>query len=300
MTKENLSTKGAEALFGAAMAYALTGIFVREVSPMWTDKAQVAVRFGIVLFFLAIYQLLRKNRVWVPSKKLAPILFGGLLSTIMILSFTIAIGKTTIANVLFVFYAANMITSFLLGTLGLKEHVSRAKLIALGFAILGLAVYSGSIASGNQGIILSIIAGVAGGTINLINKQLTGVDRTAVLVLWFALVAALSSSWLLLSGDQIIRTASLHLSLLTIVFALVIIVGAFLTLYGFQHFDVNIGSVIMSTELVFAAIMAYFLFNEVPQAHELAGGAFILIGSIVGSGIFDKPKSSLQPIAQPD
>ncbi|MEK7594290.1 MAG: DMT family transporter [Patescibacteria group bacterium] len=298
--KKQSSARGAEALFGAAMAYALTGIFVRAVSPMWTDKAQVAVRFSLVFFFLAIYQLVRKNRAWVPSKQLAPILFGGLLSTIMILSFTIAIGKTTIANVLFVFYAANMITSFLLGTLSLKEQVSRTKLIALALAILGLAVYSGSIASGNQGIILSIVAGIAGGTINLINKQLTGVDRTAVLALWFGLVTMLSSGWLLLSGDQILRSASLHLSLLTIVFALVIVVGAYLTLYGFQHFDVNIGSVIMSTELVFAAVMAYFLFNEVPQAHELAGGAFILLASVIGSGIFDKPKNSLQPIAQPD
>lgn len=300
MTKENLSTKGAEALFGAAIAYALTGIFVRAVSPMWTDKAQVAVRFSLVFFFLAAYQLLRKNRSWVPSRQLAPILFGGLLSTIMILSFTFAIGKTTIANVLFVFYAANMITSFLLGTLTLKEQVTRTKLIALGFAILGLAVYSGSIAEGNEGIILSMVAGIAGGTINLINKQLTGVDRTAVLVLWFALVAVLSSGWLLLSGDQIVRTASLHLAILTVVFALVIIVGAFLTLYGFQHFDVNIGSVIMSTEMVFAAIMAYFLFNEMTKTHELVGGVFILVGSIVGSGIFDKPKNSPQQIAQPD
>jgi drug/metabolite transporter (DMT)-like permease len=86
---------------------------------------------------------------------------------------------------------------------------------------------------------------------------------------------------------------------LTIFFALVIILGSYLTLYGFQNFDVNIGTVIMSTELVFAAIMAYFLFDEVPATHELVGGIVIFAGSVVGSGIFDRTEPGMKT-AQPD
>jgi drug/metabolite transporter (DMT)-like permease len=181
-----------------------------------------------------------------------------------------------------------MITSFGLGTLLLKESISRSKIVALVLAILGLALYSGAIAGGNEGIIFAIFAGLCGGTINLISKQLTGVDRNSVLLIQYMVGTIFAVATALLSGEALIRTTSVHATLLTIFFASVIILGSYLTLYGFQNFDVNIGTVIMSTELVFAAIMAYVLFNELPKPHELLGGLLIFTGSVVGSGIFDR------------
>jgi drug/metabolite transporter (DMT)-like permease len=300
MTRRKFTPKGAEALFVAAFSYALTGILVREVSPMWGDKAQVVARFAIVLVLLAVYNLWRRHKPAIPEGKLLSLLGLGLTFAIMVLLFTSAIGKTTVANVLFVFYATNMITAFLLGTLILKEVVSRNKLSALILALTGLAVYSGAIAAGNLGITFSILAGVCGGSNSMFSKKLAGVDRSIVLIIQYTIASLFSGLLLLISGDQVIRAASLHGVLLTILFALVIILGSYLTLYGFQNFDVNIGTVIMSTELVFAAVMAYFLFNEVPKVHELLGGVLIFTGSIVGSGVFEKSKQPAAPVAQPD
>lgn len=291
---------GAEALFGAAFTYALTGILVREVAPMWGDKAQVVARFGLVLVLLGVYFLWHRQKLSVPKGKL-PMMFGlGLVFAIMVLTFTSAIGKTTVANVLFVFYATNMISAFVLGTILLKENISRTKLLATGFALAGLAIYSGAIVGGNMGIILSIVAGIGGGSTSLFSKWLAGAERSLVMAVQYGVATVFSGLLLLFSGDQIIRTASAQGSILIIVFALVIILGSYLTLYGFQNFDVNIGTVIMSTELVFAAGMAYFLYNEVPKSHELLGGVLIFTGSIIGSGIFDKSKPVESPVAQPD
>lgn len=300
MAKAKHQARGAEALFVSAFTYALTGILVREVSPMWGDKAQVLIRFILVFLFVAGYGLLWKGKLLPPKSKLPLVFSLGLVFAIMVLFFTSAIGKTTVANVLFVFYATNLISAFLLGTVLLKENVSGNKLLAMGCALVGLAVYSGAIADGNLGIIFSIVAGVCGATVSLFSKQLAGVDRGAVLIVQYAVGSLFAAVSLLLSGDELIRQASLKGSVLIVVFALVIVAGSYLTLYGFQNFDVNIGTVIMSAELVFAAVMAYILFNEVPKTHELIGGAFIFAGSVIGSGIFDKVKRPAKQIAQPD
>ena len=103
---------GAEALFASAFMYAITGILVREVSPMWGDKAQVAARFILVLILLSCYSLLKNNKIHLPKSKLPIAVLLGLSFAMMVLLFTAALGKTTIANVLFVFYGSTMISSF--------------------------------------------------------------------------------------------------------------------------------------------------------------------------------------------
>lgn len=286
--KQKYSATGAEALFASAFVYALTAILVREVAPMWGDKAQVAVRFVLVLLLLSGYSLLRKHKATVPKAKLPLVVALGLAFAIMVLLFTSAIGKTTIANVLFVFYGSNMIASFIAGTILLKENVTIHKVLALAFAIAGLALYSGAIEQGSLGIIFSLIAGLFGGAMNVWSKLLTGVNRHAVIVTQYAVASLLVLLVTFLSGDEIVRAASWHGALLTVLFAAVIIAGSKLVLYGFQNFDVNIGSVIMSSELVFAAVMGYFFFNEVPAPHEILGGAIIFAGSIIGSGMFNQ------------
>jgi drug/metabolite transporter (DMT)-like permease len=294
MSQERLRAKGAQALFAAAFSYALTGVLVREVSSMWSDSGQVAARFILVVFLLAGYRLFRRDK-WVITKTKAYLCVGlGLLFGLMVLLFTIAIEKTTVANVLFVFYATNMISSFGLGTIVLKENISRSKIAALVLAVLGLALYSGAIVDDNKGIIFAVFAGLFGGTTSLINKQLTGVDRNLVLLMQYAVGTVFVLATVLFSGEAILRTASIHASLLTIFFALIITLGSYFTLYGFQNFDVNIGTVITSTELVSAAVMAYFFFHEVPKPHELLGGLLIFTGSVVGSGIFERTKTNIK------
>jgi len=56
-----------------------------------------------------------------------------------------------------------------------------------------------------------------------------------------------------------------------------------LLLFGFQHFDVNVGTVILATELFFATIFAFLLYHETPVPNEVVGGCLIFAASIVAS-----------------
>ncbi len=291
-------------MFGAAFLYATTGILVREVAPMWGNNAQVAVRYALVLVFLVLYGLIKKKTFIVPQSKLPAAAALSILFALVVLFFTSAIENTTVANSLFTYYAANMVISFILGTLILREGLSVYKIIAIVLALAGLSVYANALLAGNLGLLYGIAAGVCDGIANIFRKQLTGVDRNAVLSLQYLIGTVFTFMVTIFSGQEIIRHASIRGTALTVLFAVVLIAGSNLLLYGFQHFDVNVGTVITSTELVFAAIMAYALFNERPAPHELTGGLMILAASFVGSGILQKQKQRGQNdsavLGQPD
>jgi drug/metabolite transporter (DMT)-like permease len=283
MARDKYTAKGAQALFASAFAYAFTPVLVREVAPMWGDKAQVAARWSLVFIILIVYGLFRNTKAKIPRSKLLYAISLGATFALTVLFFTFAVQKTTIANSLFTFYAANMIVSFLLGTLILKEAVSRSKILAIVLALAGLGLYSGELLVGSVGVIFAVIAGINEGASNVFRKKLSGVDRSALLRLQFGVGSVFTILVTLMSRDEIIRTASFRGTLLTVIFALILILAGNLLLYGYQHFDVNIGTVITASELVFGAILGLLLFHEVPAPHELLGGTLIFAGSILGS-----------------
>lgn len=288
MMSQKRSLSGAEALFGAAFFYALTGIFIREVAPMWGDNAQVAVRYSLVLFFLLGYALIKKNTLRVPKSHISMVIALSILFALVVLFFTAAIGKTTVANSLFTFYAANMVTSFLLGSLILREKISVSRIIAIVLALAGLSVYTHALLAGSLGLVYGITAGLCDGISNVLRKKLSSINRNTVIFFQFLIGAIFTILVTIFSRQEIIRQVSLRGSILTLIFAFILIAAANLILYGYKNFDVNMGAVIMSTELIFAAVMAYVLFHESLATHELIGGCLIFVGSIVGSGALGK------------
>jgi drug/metabolite transporter (DMT)-like permease len=64
----------------------------------------------------------------------------------------------------------------------------------------------------------------------------------------------------------------------------------YLLLYGFQNFDVNIGTVILSLELFLAAIVGFVLYDEALTATEVIGGVIIFLASVVSAWEFKEPK----------
>jgi drug/metabolite transporter (DMT)-like permease len=88
---------------------------------------------------------------------------------------------------------------------------------------------------------------------------------------------------LLFSPSDIIRTISIEGTAATVIFALILILATHLVLYGFQHFDVNIATVVLSSQLVFGALIGFFIYREVPATNEIISGVLIACGAIIGS-----------------
>ncbi len=273
---------GVEALFLAAFLFAATNPLVRYMSPMWGDQAQVFARFAVAWLILLAINFWRKKKITSALRnKWSFVIALSVLQAVAILFYTLSVQRTTIANMLFVSYATTMFVQFALGTVLLHETVNRAKLLAIACSLIGLSLYSHSFVTGNSGVIFAVLAGATGTFANLMNKKLAGTDKWAVLQVQYGIGSVLLLGLVFALGGEFIKTASVGGILITIAFAITILIAAYLILYGYQHVDVNIATVLSSTELVFGVIMGAILFKEIPSAWEACSGLLITLGSMV-------------------
>jgi drug/metabolite transporter (DMT)-like permease len=284
MSKLKVNLSGVQSLFAAALLFALTNVLVREISSMWGDQAQVAARFALVWIILIAFMPFSKKRVSIPKSKLLPAIAYSILAGLAILFFTLSIQSTTIANTLFTSNATELFVAFLLGTIVLREGLTMRKLIAIGLSLAGLALYSDSLLNGSIGIIFGLVAGAIVAVCNVLAKRLKGVDLGAIMRMQFGIgTVFMVVLMLLFSAHDIVRTVSIEGTVVTILFAVVLIVATRLVLYGFQHSDINIASVILSSQLAIGVLLGFLFFVEVPAPHEIVSGILIMCAAIIGS-----------------
>ncbi len=284
MARSKITLGGNEALLAAAFLFATTNVLVREMAHMWGDQAQVAARFALVWLILIIFTRFKSKKTSVSRSKMMLAVLYSIFAAVSILFFTLSVQMTTIANTLFTSNATELFVAFLLGTILLKEKMTIRKLIAIGLALAGLALYSDSILVGSAGILFGLLGGATTALCNLLAKKLKGVDLGAIIRMQFGLGAIfMIALTLLFSPNDIIRTISVEGITATTAFALILIAATRLVLYGFQHSDINIASVILSSQLAIGALLGFFVYQEVLATHEIISGLLILCAAIIGS-----------------
>jgi len=289
MSKTNISkVNGVSALFGAAFIYASFGVLIREMAKMFGDNAQVAFRFMIALIVLSIVLHIKKKSLKLPSEAIKKALMLGLAFGGVLLLFTISVNNTKIANSVFLLYSGSIISSLIIGTIVLKEKLTSIKIIAIALSLIGLAMYSSALISLSIGITTAVASGLLDGVANAIRKTLKGYDRNVVLWYQFLLGSAFALLVMLVSGETIIEQAAFLPIIVGVVFGLLQIGLGNLLLYGFQHFDVNVGTVILACELIFSIVLGFIFFHEIPTSNELTGGLLIFVASIVSAVDFKR------------
>lgn len=292
ITKLSDRTRGGLALFGASAIYATFGPLIRVLSEMFGDYSQVAARMGLAFIFLLVISLLfnKIKKLTRPQTISAALL--GVTSTGILIFFTIGVTQVKIATAVFLLYAASMISSLIFGTVFFKETLGAQKIIALALAFVGLFLFGDVLIALSSGIIACLLSGICEGIGNGIRKSLKGADRTTVLLYQFFVNATLASILMIFAAEPIIKTVSTAPIIAVVAFAILQLILNHLLLFGFQSFDVNIGTVILSLELFFAAILGFIFFGEALTTAELLGGLAIFIASIVSAWEFKKTPAS--------
>ncbi len=281
---KNLKISGPTALVGAAFMYAMFGVFIRIMSHMWGNFAQVAVRFTLAAIIVFIYLSFRKNKVSFPKDKLKNVVALGLTFPILVLLLTFSYQRTTIANTTFLLYAGSILSAFAIGTFVMREKINTNKIVAILLALVGISLYSSALFTFNSGVFLGLAAGLIDGVSNTLRKSLGGIDRMAVLRIQYGVASVLLIVLTFVSQETIITKFNTWSLIITFLYAFLLIGLANLLLYGFHHIDVNIGTIILSSELLFATLIGYVIYREAPSPHEVIGGLFIFSASIL-SGI---------------
>lgn len=276
MSKER---KGFIELILAAFFFSLFGVFTRLISNRLGIFFQLLLRaiiMSILFYFIARFTNTLKS---INKKDLRLFLLRGVFIVADFSCFYVAINNLPMGLTLFIFYAANIIMSFFIGSIYLNEKLATVKIVSLVLAIFGLFImYKDSFTMFRfVPLIAASISGFCFGLTTTTSKKLT--DRyssTQVnLVAYFA-AALLVMPALVLSRENV----NWNIPMITLieVFGFAVVgVGAFiLTLNGFKYLEAQKASIIMLMELIFVMIIGFLIYHEIPSVSTLIGGVFIL------------------------
>ncbi len=286
----NEKQKGFLALLGAAVIYSFYGFFIRSLDVMYGNYSQIVVRFltaWIILLIIDYFSKNKKKLTW-QDKKLS--IYMGILGGVATIFFVIAMINIKIADVIFMFYVGGVVTAFVLGTLIYKEKVNFQKIIMVVTVLLGLFTYVEFSVNITAGIIMALFSGAVIGVVNVIRKKLKEADRYQVLKMQFVsmIPLVLMVMFVFYHNEPIIKEISIFSIISTVLYAIALIKVSDLTLYGLAKYDVNVGTVVLASEVFFTAIVGYVFLNEALSFYEIIGGGMIFCAAIIGGVDFTR------------
>jgi len=279
---------GFSSLFLAAVVYGSFGVWVKLLSQHMSIYQQVVLRnaFAFVMAFLIILVMREWQQVsWHKIKK-SSLLFFTFLVPIDVILYNISILSTKIALATFAFYIGTILTGWVVGVISYKEKLTVEKWLSLILVLAGLAMFVYPFPS--QSLVIGLGAGVLSGILDGISngfrKDLSGKISKWFLVLLTTIGGVAVSGLMMVYFQQnlsYLTSLSLPVWGVAAFFGFCLVAVNYLLLVGFQNFDVSLGSIVLSLELLFATVFGFVILREVPSSRELLGGALILFANVV-------------------
>lgn len=279
----SLQTKSFLALLSAAIIIGTFGLFVRWLSHDFLPYQQIAFR-NVLGLVISIGLLLISGQSIKTIKNVHPIIGIAYTFTfpVAIVLFTLSILETKIVTSVFALYIGSILSSLALGIVVAKEKMTYTKAFCIALSIIGLFIFSYPVTITNLGrsFWFACGAGIFESITFTFRKFLSNkVDRFALVVLQLFGSVLIAFALIFSFGQTTIPRISDCSWIIGIVWALALISISYLTIIGFEHFDLNLGTIVMSSELFFAALFAWLVFGEAVTILELIGSLFIVIAS---------------------
>jgi drug/metabolite transporter (DMT)-like permease len=169
----------------------------------------------------------------------------------------------------------------LLSALFLRERITRAKLIALVLALIGLALTVGPEGGQIAGIVLAILAAVIYSVYIIVGagvmKQVSPIQSSTVI---FAAAGTVSGALMLIDGAHLPTTTN-GWAVIGAIVLIPTILAIVTFLAGLERIGPTNASMLSTLEPVVTVLLSVLLLGEVLQPITMAGGALILIAVVV-------------------
>lgn len=270
----------------ACLAASTSAIFVRLAG----DMPSVAIgffrlTFSMPFFFIPVFTWHRKELFSLEKKQLAGTVLAGLLLFLHFMSWFMGIVRTTVASAV-VLCCLHPIVILIVTAVFFREKTSRKVVAGVMVALIGGAVVTGGDYSfANEALLgdfLAFMGAVFMGLYFIAGRKLrVGINTTVYVFLvfgstWFFFFLGMIASGTPFSGYP------LESYLAALGLALVCQIG------GHALFNWSLGYVsplyiatAETSEVVFASVMAMFLFSEVPTPWQIVGGGITILGIII-------------------
>jgi drug/metabolite transporter (DMT)-like permease len=276
--------KGFLALLFSASIYGTFGVWVRFLEQDFTGSQQILVKNGVAFIFALIAVKFFKENFSFKGIDKRYMAFYLVAFLIGVPAFTFGILMAKVTTVIFGLYAGSLISSLIVGVMWFKEKVSITKMIAFGLVFLGLLIYVYPLSSDslNLGLGLGLLSGLCDTVVNSTRKYLGDkIDRFALISLQALTGSVLAICLMVMNQEFTISSLSAGSVISGLIYGFITVGVAYLMLVGFQSFDLNLGTIVVSSELIFASLFALLLFGEVPKTTEVFGGIFIMAAIVV-------------------
>lgn len=274
--------KGIVSLLSIGVLFGLSGVIAKYLSSYLSAYQVVAFRFLIAFLAILFISLLTKNKTSFNDIDKKSLLYFSVAFPLSVIFFTLAIFNTTVSLAVFSFYISTLVTSFIVGKLFLGESISTNKRISL-FFILAAVVTLTEVYKGitiNTGFMYGLISGLLQTIASYYQKTLgKNTNRTNLLIIQTFTGFTLAAAILIYLGTPVLIALPAVTLGITVLFGLIFLLISYLFLVGFKYTNLNVGSILVSSELLFGPLFAWLLLSEVITLPVILGG--ILTGTAV-------------------
>lgn len=263
--------------------FGLSGVIAKYLS-FWLNPYQVVgYRFSIAFVFAILTLLISKQKISFENASPGKLIAFALTFPVSVIFFTLAIFNTTVSMAVFAFYIATLVSSFIVGRMYFGEVITKNKKIALFFVLLAVVAFTDPFRnfSIQPGFLYGILSGIFQ-TIASSYQKILGKSTNRISLLLFQTLAGvvISILALLITGGGLFASLLPFAAAITILFGGIFLAISYLFLVGFKHTNLNVGSILVSSELFFGPFFAFLLLSEKLNSLELLGGLLIAIAIV--------------------
>jgi drug/metabolite transporter (DMT)-like permease len=277
---------GVLSLLGVGALFGISGVAAKYLSGYMGAYATVAYRFGFALLGALTVVVVSRKKISFGGAKWWHLAGFSVLFPLSVVLFVLSVFHASVAVAVFSFYSGTLLSSFVLGRIIFKERVGMRKGVALLIAITGLVILTWPLGHGAIGVgaVLGLVSGLVQGVASSLQKTLAvGPDRISLLVLQTGAGAVLAVICALIAGNSLVPTMPTGPWAVTAGYGLAMLAIAYLFLVGFANTNLNTGSILISTELLFGPLFAWVMLSESLGTKVLVAGACVAGAAVLAN-----------------
>jgi drug/metabolite transporter (DMT)-like permease len=277
---------GPASLLTVGALYGLSAVIAKYLSGYIDPYQVVEYRFGIAFIGALLFLVLLKQKFYFKHTDKKVLIAFAITFPASAILFTLSIFHASVALAVFSFYTANLVAQFVLGRLFFGEKIDRMKKLAFLFTILALIAFTNPFNdfSVTLGLVYGLTSGVIQGVASSFQKLLSNsTNKSSLLIVQAFAGFAMALIILLATGRSVFPHLDSFEWLVTIAFGLSMLAIMYLFLVGYKYTNLNVGSILVSSELLFAPLFAFLLLSEHLSTNIFIGGIFTVIAAILAN-----------------
>ena len=259
--------------FTVAILYGSFGLFIRFLQTELTALQIVTLRSISAAFISLIWAVCKCHRADWRKLSQTRVWGFGLTFPISVLLWTIAVTYGTVRVATFGLCLGSLLASAVLGWKFYSERLTQKDILSLLLGLVGALIFSLPFENFSE-ISRGLLLGICAGTVQAFNlcyrRWLGDISRPLVLAVQGlgGLCVCLILSLIFSPSVPDISGGFIGIGIL---FGAVIVLVSYLLLIGSMNLELNKGSIILSTELIWVTLMAAAFLGEIPTMEQVAG-----------------------------